>query len=548
MLESLHVKNYVLIDNLDLDFSNGFTAITGETGSGKSIMLGALSLLLGKKADKDDVRLGFESAEISGIFSIKHERARKWLDDHSIELEDGTILVRRVIKENGRSIYTINGSSITRSEGEDLGALLVDISSQHAKQFLSKSDVLRQMVDEASMSSGVLNEYLTCFQKYKNKLKEQEELDSFLKKSNEEADYIRFCLDELEKADLKIGEEDDLKERLAVMTSSEFLAQTVSDIQTELKTAGSSLDESLSLMHKAEKKDAKLLDYATRLENISIECDDIKQSLRDYMDSISFSEYELEEKNERLATIQKIKRRFGPSIEDALKLKDEYKKKLDKFENGEELQKEIKREVETLEIKCNELANRLSGLRKKGAKKLAHEIEQNLHSLGMKAASMEILIEDSGALQQFGKDKISFMIAANKGEKFSEIQNSSSGGELSRLMLALKVALKGKGDIETLLFDEIDSGIGGTVANNVALELLKLSKMQQVVAITHLAQIASKADRHFVVFKEEKNGRTISHIKEIKGEERVKEIARLLSGDTSEISLEHARSLLEVQN
>ena len=548
MLESLHVKNYVLIDNLDLDFSNGFTAITGETGSGKSIMLGALSLLLGKKADKDDVRLGFESAEISGIFSIKHERARKWLDDHSIELEDGTILVRRVIKENGRSIYTINGSSITRSEGEDLGALLVDISSQHAKQFLSKSDVLRQMVDEASMSSGVLNEYSTCFQKYKNKLKEQEELDSFLKKSNEEADYIRFCLDELEKADLKIGEEDDLKERLAVMTSSEFLAQTVSDIQTELKTAGSSLDESLSLMHKAEKKDAKLLDYATRLENISIECDDIKQSLRDYMDSISFSEYELEEKNERLATIQKIKRRFGPSIEDALKLKDEYKKKLDKFENGEELQKEIKREVETLEIKCNELANRLSGLRKKGAKKLAHEIEQNLHSLGMKAASMDILIEDSGALQQFGKDKISFMIAANKGEKFSEIQNSSSGGELSRLMLALKVALKGKGDIETLLFDEIDSGIGGTVANNVALELLKLSKMQQVVAITHLAQIASKADRHFVVFKEEKNGRTISHIKKIKGEERVKEIARLLSGDTSEISLEHARSLLEVQN
>ena len=497
---------------------------------------------------KKPIKIGFESAEISGIFSIKHERARKWLDDHSIELEDGTILVRRVIKENGRSIYTINGSSITRSEGEDLGALLVDISSQHAKQFLSKSDVLRQMVDEASMSSGVLNEYLTCFQKYKNKLKEQEELDSFLKKSNEEADYIRFCLDELEKADLKIGEEDDLKERLAVMTSSEFLAQTVSDIQTELKTAGSSLDESLSLMHKAEKKDAKLLDYATRLENISIECDDIKQSLRDYMDSISFSEYELEEKNERLATIQKIKRRFGPSIEDALKLKDEYKKKLDKFENGEELQKEIKREVETLEIKCNELANRLSGLRKKGAKKLAHEIEQNLHSLGMKAASMEILIEDSGALQQFGKDKISFMIAANKGEKFSEIQNSSSGGELSRLMLALKVALKGKGDIETLLFDEIDSGIGGTVANNVALELLKLSKMQQVVAITHLAQIASKADRHFVVFKEEKNGRTISHIKEIKGEERVKEIARLLSGDTSEISLEHARSLLEVQN
>ncbi len=548
MLENLKVKNYVLIDNLDLDFSNGFTCITGETGSGKTIILGALSLLLGEKADKECVRSGADSAEISGVFSTKSTAIQSWLDRHNIETEDEQILIRRVIKVNGRSAYTINGSQITRSEGEELGQLLVDVSSQHSHQSLMKNETLREMLDEASGSKNILEQYSKVYQEYKDKEKELEDLSNFISKNNEEAEYLRFCLNELDNADLKVGEEEELRESLAIISSAEFLAETLTSAQTELKNAIALLSESLQDIHKAAKKDSRLLDLSSRLESQSIESDDIYQSIRDYISSISFSEYELQEKNERLAIIQKIKRRFGGSVEEAIKRREEYRAKLLKAEDGEENIKLLEKEVEVLKEKAIEQSSELTKIRKTGAVNLAKSIECNLHKLGMKSAIMDIEVSALDTLNTYGKDKICFKIAANKGEKFSEIQNTSSGGELSRLMLALKVSLKSAGGIETLLFDEIDSGIGGVIANNVSDELKGLSKTHQVLAITHLSQLAVKADNHFLVYKTEMGGRTISNIRKIEGDERVNEIARLLSGETSDISLEHARTLLEVQD
>lgn len=547
MLENLHVKNYVLIDDLDLDFSKGFTCITGETGSGKTIILGALSLLLGQKADKEAVRMGASSAEISGVFSIASNEVLKWLEEHSIEIDDDEILIRRVIKDNGRSLYSVNGFSISRSEGEELGLLLVDVSSQHAHQSLMKSETLRAMLDEASGSEKVLHEYSDSYIEYKAKEKELEELRSLLSKSNEEAEYMRYCLNEIEKADLKIGEEEELKESIALISSSEFLTEAMATAEEEMKNATSSLNEAFDSLKKAARKDPRLLDYSSRLENVSIESDDICISIREYMESIVFSEYELQEKNERLSEIQKAKRRFGGSVEEALRIKDEYSERLQKYEDGAELTAKLEKEVGEARNKTTDLSYKLSDMREKGARKLERAIQDNLHKLGMKSAEMRIDVEDMGSLSQFGRNKISFNIAANKGEKFSDIQNTASGGELSRLMLALKVSLKSAGGIETLLFDEIDSGIGGAVANNVSEELQRLSKTHQVLAITHLSQLAAKADSHFLVYKEESNGRTFSHIKRIEGDERVREIARLLSGETSDISLQHAKALLEVQ-
>lgn len=547
MLENLHVKNYVLIDDLDLDFSKGFTCITGETGSGKTIILGALSLLLGQKADKEAVRMGASSAEISGVFSIASNEVLKWLEEHSIEIDDDEILIRRVIKDNGRSLYSVNGFSISRSEGEELGLLLVDVSSQHAHQSLMKSETLRAMLDEASGSEKVLHEYSDSYIEYKAKEKELEELRSLLSKSNEEAEYMRYCLNEIEKADLKIGEEEELKESIALISSSEFLTEAMATAEGEMKNATSSLNEAFDSLKKAARKDPRLLDYSSRLENVSIESDDICISIREYMESIVFSEYELQEKNERLSEIQKVKRRFGGSVEEALRIKDEYSEKLQKYEDGAELTAKLEKEVGEARNKTTDLSYKLSDMREKGARKLERAIQDNLHKLGMKSAEMRIDVEDMGSLSQFGSNRISFKIAANKGEKFSDIQNTASGGELSRLMLALKVSLKSAGGIETLLFDEIDSGIGGVVANNVSEELQRLSKTHQVLAITHLPQLAVKADSHFLVYKEESNGRTLSHIKRIEGDERIREIARLLSGETSDISLQHAKALLEVQ-
>ena len=545
MLESLHVRNYVLIDSLDLDFSDGFTVITGETGSGKSIILGALSLLLGQKADKEAVRKGSEMAEVSGTFSIGSSEVLSWCNDHEIEVEDNTLVLRRVIRSNGRSTYSVNGTALNRSEGEELGMLLVDVSSQHAHQSLMKNDVLRKVLDEASSSLEALDSYRASYKELmetENKLKQTKEL---MERSSEEADYMKYCLSELENADLKVGEEEELKEKLSLQASSEYIAENLSSAQDELKSAQSSLSEALSYIRKAEKKDPSLLQYSERLESQSIETEDIFESIRDYLSSMSFSETEIEMMNQRISLIQRMKRRFGGSVEAAIEQRENFREKLELISDSSDVISSLEKKMDKLSKEVEDKAQKLTSLRKKGATAFSKHIEEKLHRLGMEASVFTISVTPLSSPGPYGKDKIEYLISANKGEKTSLIQETSSGGELSRLMLAMKTSMEGSGSVDTMLFDEVDAGIGGRVATCVAKELRQLSQSKQVITITHLSQIASKADRHYKVYKYEENGRTISHIKLLDGEERVRELARILSGDESEISLEHARKMLE---
>ena len=545
MLESLHVRNYVLIDSLDLDFSDGFTVITGETGSGKSIILGALSLLLGQKADKEAVRKGSEMAEVSGTFSIGSSEVLSWCNDHEIEVEDNSLVLRRVIRSNGRSTYSVNGTALNRSEGEELGMLLVDVSSQHAHQSLMKNDVLRKVVDEASSSLEALDSYRASYKELmetEDKLKQTKEL---MERSSEEADYMKYCLSELENADLKVGEEEELKEKLSLQASSEYIAENLSSAQDELKSAQSSLSEALSYIRKAEKKDPSLLQYSERLESQSIETEDIFESIRDYLSSMSFSETEIEMMNQRISLIQRMKRRFGGSVEAAIEQRENFREKLELISDSSDVISSLEKKMDKLSKEVEYKAQKLTSLRKKGATAFSKHIEEKLHRLGMEASVFTIAVTPLSSPGPYGKDKIEYLISANKGEKTSLIQETSSGGELSRLMLAMKTSMEGSGSVDTMLFDEVDAGIGGRVATCVAKELRQLSQSKQVITITHLSQIASKADRHYKVYKYEENGRTISHIKLLDGEERVRELARILSGDESEISLEHARKMLE---
>ena len=545
MLESLHVRNYVLIDSLDLDFSDGFTVITGETGSGKSIILGALSLLLGQKADKEAVRKGSEMAEVSGTFSIGSSEVLSWCNDHEIEVEDNTLVLRRVIRSNGRSTYSVNGTALNRSEGEELGMLLVDVSSHHAHQSLMKNDVLRKVLDEASSSLEALDSYRASYKELmetEDKLKQTKEL---MERSSEEADYMKYCLSELENADLKVGEEEELKEKLSLQASSEYIAENLSSAQDELKSAQSSLSEALSYIRKAEKKDPSLLQYSERLESQSIETEDIFESIRDYLSSMSFSETEIEMMNQRISLIQRMKRRFGGSVEAAIEQRENFREKLELISDSSDVISSLEKKMDKLSKEVEDKAQKLTSLRKKGATAFSKHIEEKLHRLGMEASVFTIAVTPLSSPGPYGKDKIEYLISANKGEKTSLIQETSSGGELSRLMLAMKTSMEGSGSVDTMLFDEVDAGIGGRVATCVAKELRQLSQSKQVITITHLSQIASKADRHYKVYKYEENGRTISHIKLLDGEERVRELARILSGDESEISLEHARKMLE---
>ncbi len=547
MLESLSVRNYVLIDNLSISFGSGFSVLTGETGSGKSIMLGALSLLLGAKADREAVRKGADSAEISGVFSSISPDAAAWAEEHGIELEDGALLIRRLIRVTGRSAYTVNGSPVTVKEGEELGHLLVDVSSQHSHQMLLRPGVLRALLDEAAGTEAEKEAYRSSYRAWQDLEKEIRTLREDIRKAGEESDYMRFALSELDKADLREGEEETLRAELDVMNSSVFLKETLSSALSEMRSASSAISEAMDGIRAAARKDQRLAGYADRAESLSIEAEDIALSLRDHLSSIDFPEAEIEERNARLSELQRIRRRYGGSIGEAMRRRDDYRTRLEAAENGSAMLEDLERRAGAARQDAEEKAAALLSRRKKGGAALARGIESTLHKLGMPSAAFMIECTRTDTMGPDGMDAVSFLIAPNRGEKLSLLEDTASGGELSRVMLAMKSALSSSRFPGTMLFDEIDAGIGGTVANAVGDELVSLSSREQVIAITHLPQIAARAEGHFLVEKREEGGRTLTSIRAIEGEERVREIARLLSGETSGLSLEHARMLLEVQ-
>ncbi len=546
MIESLYVSNYVLIEKLFLEFSSGLNAITGETGAGKSIILGAISLLLGAKGDKDDVRKGEEKAEISGVFYTESPFVKAFLSERDIDIEDNRVIIRRIIRKEGRTSYSVNGVPLSLREGEELGEMLVDFSSQHAHHSLMKKDVIRQILDDYSSSEHLLSEYQKVYKLFLSSKKELEETKERIEKSREEKNYMSYCLDEIDKAELKVDEEDELKDKVKKLSSYESLIESSESVSHTLRSVSVELNTALQAMKKASSFDSSLSEFSDRLESASIEVDDIYSSMRDYSSSLSFSEGEMEEINTRLSLIQRLKRRYGGSVECALKTAEEYREKLFLINESTELIGELEKKVTAYREKADILAQKLSSLRNKGAQEFSKKIENTLHRLGMENAVFLINVEE-GEIGLYGKDNIEFLITPNKGEKTSRIEDAASGGELSRIMLSIKASSNQKGGIETHIFDEIDAGLGGTVASSVADELVALSRKSQVITITHLSQIASRADSHYEVKKETVGERTISTIRIITGEERVEEIARLLSGNITSISLKHAREMLDLK-
>lgn len=548
MLEHLSITNYVLLDSLSLDFSSGLVALTGETGSGKSIILGALSLLLGAKVDKEAIREGENEAVISGEWETKDKQVLGWLEDKGIYTEDDRIIIRRTIRQSGRHLYTINSTPITRVEGEELGLLLMDVSSQNEHQSLLRKKDQLNILDSYSKSVDLREEYNKTLGEYREIENTILETKNKLEKSSEERDYLSYCLSELKKANLREGEEEEKKEKLSLLSSSEFIKENADAASSEIDNAKSSITNALSLIEKANKKDTRLTELYNRLDSVAIDVDDIFHTLRDYSSALYYDENEIELLNERISEIQKLKRRFGGSEKACIEKQVEIENSLNLLDNSEllldTLIKERDKKREELISKSKELNKR----RVEGALALSKKIENNLHELSMEDASFNILVEYGNEVKENGMDSVSYLLRANKGEKTTLLENAASGGELSRIMLAIKVALESEDETETILFDEIDSGLGGRTANKVAQKLKTLSSTHQVIVITHLSQIASKADMHLVVYKEVKDNRTISTIERVEGEKRVKEIARLLSGNTSDESIKLAEKLIEVQD
>lgn len=550
MLERLEVRNYVLIRSLVLDFTSGFAVITGETGSGKSIILGALGLILGEKSKGDVVRQGEKEAHIEALFSYREGGAvDAFLKGNGLEDEDGGLFIQRIVRQSGRSIMSVNGYSVTREQLESLGSLLVDVSSQHAHQSLLRPAIQLALLDKAAHSAPLLSAYRQAYDELAQARKEHQRLVDENEKASGEADYIAFCLDEIEKADVKVGEDEELSAQVRLIGQSEVLTGELEEAQEALRGGNelgalSLIARCQSAVSKASRSDARLDVYLERIESASIELEDIASSLGEYLASISFSEDELEEKNARLALLQRLKKKYGGSLESVIARREEYRNALATIENFEDLLSDSLKRMEKAESELKSRGEALSACRAQCARILEKTIQDNLSSLGLKNAVFQIVMSTRQP-EANGMDDVVFTLAANKGEKAGPISQVASGGELSRIMLAIKSALAAEDEVETLLLDEIDSGLGGVVAHSVALELEKLSHSHQVIAITHLAQIASKARTHYLVYKREEDGRTVSSIDEIRDGERVDEIARLLSGEVSEISRAHAKSILE---
>ncbi len=556
MLEELTIQNYALIESLTLKFDPGLTIFSGETGAGKSIIIGALGLLLGAKGDPGLIRTGSSETKVSGVVHVAENKdAQAWLEERDIDTDDGYIVIRRTVRSAGRGILSIQSTPVTRSELAGFTSCLFDMHGQHAHQSLLNIDNHRKLLDNYSGITRDVAQLRESFSELSALKKEQEVLKKSEREILIERDMLQHAVQEIDDADLSPGEEEALTDEKSVLiqhenlmvlfeTFKESLASESSGALKRLGTAGESLDKIAGIISAAGT-------YKERWDNAFFEIEDIFETLKAMEEKIDYSPERLEECEDRLQLIHRLEKKYGDSIEEVLRYKAEAEKKLTGFGNRDENISLLEKHIAALEKSVLEKAHFISSTRKSRGTTLEKEILSGLQKLGMSKASFKISIKnretDSGKFTcgPTGMDRVEFLISTNEGEPLKPLKAIASGGELSRIMLSIKSVLADSDNISTLVFDEIDTGIGGEVALSVGEHLVSLSRQKQILCITHLASIAVCADNQCKVEKLTEEGRTFTEVHIVSGEERVKEIARMLAGDTEgTASLDHARELL----
>ncbi len=558
MIQELTITNYALIDKVQVAFAPGLNVLTGETGAGKSILIGALGLLLGSRADTEVIRTGSEEAQVSGTISCDPpEEALEWLtaNDLAWPLEE-PLLLKRVVRPQKRGGCTVGGLPVTRAQLEELTGFLVDLHGQHEHQSLFSADQHRRLLDRFAGLESELKLFATEFQSLNLAKKQFEELVSGEADREQELFRLNQVIQDIEKATLRDdGEEDELKSERARLeqfgklggaldTLEQALTEGRSSALAQLKTARQALGAVVMV-------DERWLPEETRLENALMEVEDIAQTLHRYRLGLSFSPDRLEEVNDRLATLHGLDKRYGPGWELVRKTLEDSRAKKAFLENfSSEREKEESR-LNAMEQQLIQAALQLSDRRQEAAKLLEAGMKTALADLGMRGAIFKIGFQrrmgESGkpVCTPYGLDQVEFLLAANVGETPKLLRETASGGELSRVMLALKTILSEADKIPIMIFDEIDTGIGGEIGLALGKYLKRLSRTKQVLCITHLASIASFADHHLRVEKFSDAGRTTTRVSAITGDERVREVARMLSGViVTDVSLQHAQELI----
>ena len=563
MLEDLTIKDFAIIDCVTIDFNKGFTVLSGETGAGKSILIGAVSFLLGGKAEVSQIRAGCHEASVTGTFYFSPDtdmsEAALWLNEHGIELEENRIILRRFIKDTGKSSAWIGNVPVTRADLAEFSSFLIDIHGQHEHQSLMKVPEHRKFLDARAGLVEEVKHFTSVYSELVEKRRLLQKLNSSDSERLRKIDMYEFAIKEIEEAKLKPDEDIALEDEENRLSSYEKLFSGIEAIKSTLDGADSSVVPLLKKIRRESQLvsslDKSLVSLDGRIESSFYELSDICEEYENYARKLVFDPVHLQEVQDRISLIYNLKKKYASSSSASLKEVFDYyenaKSELEKLGAGAESREELEKNVSELEKNVYVLAKSISDKRKTAAANMSSEVESLLKQLGMNGTRFSVGINEKPGndVEQrcgpYGMDNIEFLISANPGSPMLPLAKIASGGELSRVMLALKTIFAQNDAVQTLVFDEIDTGIGGEIAVAVGKHMQNLAKNRQILCITHLASIAVYADNQIKIEKGVVNGKTASNVHPVTGEDRVGEIARMLSGDSvSPESLEHARSML----
>lgn len=549
MLRGLSIKNFALIEELQVAFDSGLITITGETGAGKSLLLGALGLLLGKRADLSSVKDNTQKCVIEGVFDVKKYGLTSFFEEEALDYEDQTI-IRREILPSGKSRAFINDTPVTLQSLASLGARLIDIHSQHQTLEVTTNDFQFEVLDALANADREIKSYKRGLELLKQKEKELGILITDQENFTKEYDYNAFLLNELEEAKLKPGELEELEEQYDQLNNieeiQERLSGSVAIMSSEEIGVSDQLNTVKNNLSKIESYSGPLQELSQRIQSVYIELDDISSSLHDELEKLEADPGRLEQISLRLQLLHNLQVKHAVSdVKELILIADTLREKVSKTESLSEDIEKLKKEIITIQSQLDEVAEKIHKKRNKALPLLIKELEDILKALGMSNATFQASLELQEKYLSNGKEVLTFLFSANKGGAFGQLKKVASGGELSRIMIAIKSILSRYTQLPTIIFDEIDTGVSGEVAHKMADLMMNMSKNLQVFSITHLPQIAANGQNHYKVYKEDIQNTTITQLKLLSNEERVKEIAEMIGGkNISDSALTHAKSLL----
>jgi DNA repair protein RecN (Recombination protein N) len=554
LLSEISIKNFAIIESLSLSFDKGLTVLTGETGAGKSIIIDAIHLLIGGRGSSEFVRHGEEKAEIEGLFNLDNDQhpCYKKAQEFGIEIEEGMVILRRDISRTGKSVCRINGKLVTISTLREVGSTLVDIHGQHEHQELMDETHHLSLLDQFGFKEifTSLSEYQTVFHRYEQTQGKLKALSENEQQTAHRLDLIQFQLDEIQKASLKLNEDDDLLEEKRKLNNFERIFEAVQSSYTALQGERKGLDWVGLVMGHLEAAAALDETYKNTYEAVANSfylLEDAARSLRNEMDQLEYDPQRLNVIEDRLTEINHLKRKYGSTIEEILEYASKIEEEIETLQNKETYIDQLEKDLSSLRKDLSLEAKQLTDIRKKWAEKLTKLIHKELKDLYMAKTVFEIHFESKGNFSKDGMDQVEFYISTNPGEPLKPLSKIASGGELSRIMLALKSIFSKHQGVTSIIFDEVDTGVSGRVAQAIAEKIFKVAVNSQVLCISHLPQVAAMADTHLFISKVSKGGRTKSVVTSLTFAEKITEIGRMISGtEITDLTKKHAEELLQL--